>query len=165
MASPQWSLQHDIAHGSIHPDVSVTLRVAEVSQLGQDRQCRTEVKGAAMDVVVGNLPELEGSDLVIAALVLHLPEHLVQVQLLVCKGGHLVLALGAPVPVDEQTCEGVLVQPTHQIQHFLSHIAIVGQEAWLVTVMLGRSRGQNARVCALQLARAPSKSNQHHLSK
>jgi len=90
---------------------------------------------------VGNLPEFEIGDLVIAALVLHLPEHLVQVQLLVCKGGHLVLALGAPVPVDEQACEGVLVQPTHQIQHFLSYMAIVKQEAWLVTLMLGRYNG------------------------
>ncbi len=95
----------------------------------------------AVDVAVGNLPELEVGDLVIAALVLHLPEHLVQVQLLVCKGGHLVLALGAPVPVDEQACEGVLVQPTHQIQHFLSYMAIVKQEAWLVTLMLGRYNG------------------------
>ena len=118
-----------------------------------------------MDVAGGNLPELEGGDLVVAALVLHLPEYLVQVQLLVCKGGHLVLALGTPVPVDEQTCEGVLVQLTHQIQHFLSNIAIVRQEAWLVTYMLGRSSGQTSRVCALQLARAPSESNQHHLSK
>jgi len=91
----------------------------------QAMQDRAESNGVAMWVAVAHLPELEGSDLVIAALVLHLPEHLVQVQLLVCKGGHLVLALGAPVPVDEQTCEGVLVQPTHQIQHFLSHIAIV----------------------------------------
>ena len=68
---------------------------------------------------VGHLPELEGGDLVVAALVLHLPEHLVQVQLLVGEGGHLVLALGAAVPVDEQAGEGVLVQPPHQVQHLL----------------------------------------------
>ncbi len=108
----------------------------------------TEVNGVAMDVAVGNLPELEGGDLVIAALVLHLPEHLVQVQLLVCKGGHLVLALGTPVPVDEKACEGVLVQPTHQIQHFLSHIAILRQEAWLVTIMIFRHRHSQARSMA-----------------
>ena len=116
--------------------------------MGQDRQCRTEVHGVAMYVAVGNLPELEVGDLVIAALVLHLPEHLVQVQLLVCKGGHLVLALGAPVPVDEQACEGVLVQPTHQIQHFLSHIARVRQEAWLVTIMIVRHCHSQARSMA-----------------
>ena len=63
-----------------------------------------------------DLPELEVGDLVVAALILYLPEHLVQVQvLLVGKGGHLVPALGTPVPVNQKAGEAVLVQPTHQI--------------------------------------------------
>ena len=52
--------------------------------------------------VKADLPEFEIGDLVIASLVLHLPEDLVQVQLLVGKDGHLVPPLGPPVPVDQQ---------------------------------------------------------------
>ena len=52
-------------------------------------------------------------------MVLDLPEDLVQVQLLVGEGGHLVAALGPPVPVDQQPYKAIFLQAAQEIQHLL----------------------------------------------
>ena len=60
-------------------------------------QCMQHAVKGETQAERANLPELELGDLVVTAFVLHLPEKLVRVG----KFGHLVLALGPPVPVDE----------------------------------------------------------------
>lgn len=119
-AQPVGVTQHADSHVELWlTHATVNLACSSYSTLAQQADmCQSDVARSNARRV-GHLPELEGGDLVVAALVLHLPEHLVQVQLLVGEGGHLVLALGAAVPVDEQAREGVLVQPPHQVQHLL----------------------------------------------